>query len=375
MTNDIGERARARIAVVATGIPQLQIAAAVGMTPDAFSRALGGSRGFSAAELARLAEYLRTSMHWLVTGEPDPFTIAVAARHEYDHVAGMHRAVVVLRDVALSYQQVHARLAAPRENPTEPWTAAGARAALELASGPGFVRTFAEAIELTFGIDVVRIGGVPRGYSLMSMGHKAIVVGETGNWFFQNWSMAHELGHLLIGDMTDLSGAERNAARDEVAANAFAAELLLPEAKMRRRSWDSIELPEVARILWEAGVSTATLRARLLTLSPSLPERLRPWLDQTTQKVLRQFWQPTNQTLVDEITERMEGAATRRFPASLIAAHYEAVSAGQLHAGTLAWMLGVDETELEAELAPHDNSTPDVDWLASQLGLTDTSSR
>ena len=64
----------------------------------------------------------------------------------------------------------------------------------------------------------------------------------------------------------------------------------------------------------------------------------------------------------------MERASTRRFPSKLVAAHLGAVTAGALHAYTLAWMLGVDGAELEAELTP-DSALVDIDILEFDLGL------
>ena len=78
------------------GTTQKDIAAQVGMTPDAFSRALKGERGFSAVELANLAELLHVDVYFLITGAADPNRLVLAARHSYDPetreraVAGHH---------------------------------------------------------------------------------------------------------------------------------------------------------------------------------------------------------------------------------------------------------------------------------------------
>ena len=81
MEPSIGQRVQAALP---TGIPQKQIAAKVGMTEDAFSRALRGQRGFSALELARLADVLDHDIHFLITGEPDPNRLVVSGRHNFD---------------------------------------------------------------------------------------------------------------------------------------------------------------------------------------------------------------------------------------------------------------------------------------------------
>ena len=60
------------------------MAAAVGMTPDALSRAIHGQRGFGAAELMRIADHFDADLHTLISGEPDPRRPRLVARHDYD---------------------------------------------------------------------------------------------------------------------------------------------------------------------------------------------------------------------------------------------------------------------------------------------------
>ncbi|WP_208637414.1 hypothetical protein [Amycolatopsis echigonensis] len=69
----------------------------VGMTPDAFSRALRGQRNFSSLELARLADLVNTDLYWLITGEPDPHRLSVEPKHASDEQA--------INDIALGYRQ------------------------------------------------------------------------------------------------------------------------------------------------------------------------------------------------------------------------------------------------------------------------------
>ena len=48
-----------------------------------------------------------------------------------------------------------------------------------------------------------------------------------------------------------------------------------------------------------------------------------------------------------QIAGRMEQSARRKFPEWLLRAHTEKVTEGALGKGTLAWMLGVDQGEIE----------------------------
>ena len=74
----VGERIRASMP---NGMRQRELAARVGMTPDALSRALNGQRGFSILELTRISDDLQTGLSWLITGRPDPHKVTFAARH------------------------------------------------------------------------------------------------------------------------------------------------------------------------------------------------------------------------------------------------------------------------------------------------------
>src|SRR5580698_9344221 len=88
-------------------------ASAIGMTADAFSRALNDKRQFSSIELARLADQIDTDLHWLITGQLDPHRISVAARHDFDHetrqrtIPGRAGDGQALADIALAYRQAY----------------------------------------------------------------------------------------------------------------------------------------------------------------------------------------------------------------------------------------------------------------------------
>lgn len=105
----IGERVRE--AIQASGYSQRQVAKEVGMTPDALSRALSGQRGFAALEIAALADVLNRDVHFLITGEPDPYSLVLSARHTFDGktgeraVAGLAGDTVLLEKLHLAYRQ------------------------------------------------------------------------------------------------------------------------------------------------------------------------------------------------------------------------------------------------------------------------------
>ena len=210
---------------------------------------------------------------------------------------------------------------------------------------PDFVRHFIEhlaAIE----VDVVRLDEVANDYSFTVESRPVIVLKATGNWFRENWSLAHELGHLALGHEGVLAVEDR-AVPEEGAANAFAAELLLPEARLREIPWDALGLAELAELVWSWGVSTDALKRRLSALALEPSDSIAEALTWTTQKLLRRHW--TGARIGDPITQRMTDAGERRFPAWLKESHLERIADGSVGKGTLAWMLGVPSESLEVD--------------------------
>jgi len=126
------------------------------------------------------------------------------------------------------------------------------------------------------GIDVVRIAELSTAYSFTVGGRPAIAVPATGNWFRENWDIAHELGHLIMGHHDD-GLAQGDADRHEAAANAFAAELLLPATDLSVVDWDATGDDGLAALVWSWGVSTDALCRRLCTLLGYAPSCAARW--------------------------------------------------------------------------------------------------
>jgi Zn-dependent peptidase ImmA (M78 family)/DNA-binding Xre family transcriptional regulator len=355
----IGSRVRA--AMRDEGMQQKQLAQSVGMTPDALSRALSGQRGFAALELAAIAAELDADIHELITGLPDPHRFVLSARHTFDHdtgdrsVDGLEDDEALLDDVRLAYAQVD-------EVPPSPDLPAEVEQVRQLLH-QDFARTFIDRLA-EIGVDVVRIGGLSTAYSHRVAGRPLILLAETGNWFYENWSLAHELGHLALGHQGVVPGAPGSDA-DEAAANAFAAELLLPEKVLREIAWDQLDRASVAELVWTWGVSTDALSRRLNSLGLEPTDDVAEALTWSTQRLLRRHW--TGAKVGDPISERMTEAGERRFPAWLQEAHLEQISQGQVGKGTLAWMLGVPAQFLEVD-EPERASELSDDALDSLLG-------
>ena len=359
----IGDRVLQRLKEFSPPPKHLDVAEGIGMTADAFSRALNGKRQFSSIELARLADQIGADLHWLITGQQDPHSLRVAARHDFNHETGQRTIPSragdepTLTDIALAYRQAYSE---PGRVPDWPKSPASVREML----GRGFVRPFADRLEKDLGVDVVRVAELSTAYSFTIGGRAVIAVPATGSWFRENWDIAHELGHLVMGHH-DGGLSHSDADQHEAAANRFAAELLLPAADLRTVGWDSIGDNEFAGLVWEWGVSTDALCRRLSVLLGYAPKKAAQWGAHPTQRLLRQHLRIDSE--LDEITGRMDAASQRRFPLSLQEAHLGLIASGAVSRATLAWMLGIDAYSLDVD-APEIPEV-NIDDLATALGL------
>lgn len=371
MEAQIGARVRQLLTALTPPVKQVEMAARLELTTDAFSRSLSGKRAFTATELVKLAQELGTSAHWFVTGEQDPFAVTVAGRHTYDPQVKAYVEVdweatrQRQNDVALAYVQAYGDEPLHKVR-TEPLDAQAARKRLVEVGGSGFVRQLALHLESAFAIDVVRLNDVNPDFVLALLGREIIVLDASAYWFRENFSMAHELGHVLLGHLNSLGGETCSNAQAERAANAFAAELLTPETEVRAIDWSTASAKVVANYVWETGVSTKALASRLRSLKISVDTAAQAALDVPTQ-VLIQSERPD---LQPAITRRMQQARETRFPEHLVTAHSRAVSGGRLAPDTLAWMLSEPVELIRDELAPKVSSV-DLDELAAELGLCD----
>ena len=358
---------------------QAEVSAAVGMTPDAFSRAVNGSRSFSSVEIARLADFLRCDAYWLITGTDDPMTAKFAARHTYDPVNAQHYVPgaladeSVLRNIELAYRQ-----AGPWLQPTLSDLPSNSTDMALALGGSGFVAQFSERVEDLLGVDVVRLPGLQTDYSLTIGGRAVIVLRTNPNWFNANWSIAHELGHLALRHHDETAAASTSPA--ERAVNAFAAELLMPADAIKSIDWAHIERPEVARLIWAWGVSTEALMFRLRSLSLPAPAGIQGADRLPTVSFLRSVSDDLDigsdaSLPVDQaIAERMSKSSERRVPVRLLRALVTGTESGLIRADMIAWLLGTDSEDLNSLLVKDATYMPD-DELADALGMTDANLR
>lgn len=232
-------------------------------------------------------------------------------------------------------------------------------AACREALGPDFAADFLACLG-SIGVDVVRVAELTTAYSFWMGEHAVIAIPASGNWFKQNFDLAHELGHLCLGH-TGILPENHSHESAERQANAFAAELLMPAATLNEIDWQTLDPAGLADLIWTLGISTQALSTRLSALHISTTPVLNQLLQLSTQALLRKHW--TSDPGADPITARMSAASTRHFPQWLQHAHLERIAAGSVHKETLAWMLGVDVDDLEVDEPTHPESATDADLL------------
>ncbi|WP_328322680.1 XRE family transcriptional regulator [Kribbella sp. NBC_00382] len=357
----VGERVRASIPL---HLSQRRLAPEIGMTHDALSRALNGQRHFSVLEIARLADYLGLDTHWLITGEQDPYRVRLAARHTWGKSSAdqEEQDAAIIARVVETYRAAYAAEGVGSTSMRLPADPSELRAMLPSAD----VRGLSEQVEGALGIDIVRDPGLSTDYSFRIGEHAVILLKSTIYWFRANWSIAHELGHLALGHHV----RDRTTAAEEAPADAFAREFLLPEVKVRAVDWRTVDLGELARWVWDAGVSTAALSHRLRHLNLATSKQVQEALKETTPKLMRAHVEQLRNNRVhgDPIWERENATTGRQFPEHLVAALTERVEVGEADPYLLAWVrevpvddLSWPEPDVDAPLADQETRRGEED--------------
>ncbi|MDR7161389.1 XRE family transcriptional regulator [Arthrobacter sp. BE255] len=367
---DAGARALQRIESLQ--MKHADVATAINMTPDALSRSLRGQRNFKLVEMAALADHLNTSIHWLVTGERDPYEVKLSARHQWDpgsradHPHDWKTAKRVGNDVAGIYHQADV---GPAGNPTTVGEGCTPNDAAQwareylvagLPAGAVLADHLADVIERVFGIDVFVIDYDKEfdAYSAEANGAKFIVQKTTGAWWRAVFNVAHEFGHILHSDLA-YSDEERMVRADEWWANNFAAELLLPETDMQAFDWAKGSVKDLGEFVVNHRVSTAAMANRVkslgITPSATLSEALLWKTPRLLQAVHSPFW----------VAPLEDAYRSPRFPIRIIQAHQVAVAEGRANGQTLAWMLGVPVEDVDPAWSPRPSMT--VERLLSAL--------
>jgi hypothetical protein len=252
------------------------------------SKALSGARRFSSLDFARIADVGQVSVDWLLTGHEPP--LAVSARATAGTAA---RKAAEVAESMVELRSVARDLGHPQA--VEPVPSAGlhglaceqgaqlAQQALGVLTRRGVTSTGVDlppTIEAAFGIDVAvcDLGPDFDGLAASTPEASLILVSPSVHPARQRFTMAHELGHLLVGDNqgvhpdADIERASKSKDPTEIRANAFGASFLMPDDVLRARvdrgfdersfcalACDLLVSPRAA-LLAEAGTRSAQLR-------------------------------------------------------------------------------------------------------------------
>jgi Zn-dependent peptidase ImmA (M78 family)/DNA-binding XRE family transcriptional regulator len=249
---ELGERiaeARER-----SGLSQLQVAGATGLSQSAISRIESGERAVDALELAAFCELLGISALDLLEDRPlSDALVQLSGRVAKTRAPGAVDAAQARVRELVRTDELLAKLGNPELNrPDVPSLTSSARlhkdqgrdiasrlrATLELGDQP--IPDLVEIVEETLGLDVALepLVDAVEGLCVRTNGLSIALVNSSPVVGRQRFTLAHELCHYVVGDVDpfhideDLFG--RGAA--EVRANSFAAHFLMPDTGLRGRA-------------------------------------------------------------------------------------------------------------------------------------------
>lgn len=223
-----------------------------------------------------------------------------------------------------------------------------------------------ELVHAAKGIDVLSMtaSDTEHGLSMCdpASGRVVIAVATTPHPMRQRSSIAHELGHVLAGDLDQaepLVPGERSPA--EIRADAFARHLLLPLAAIRRRlgadgTPAKVSLAHLSDLVQEFEVSARLAAIQLRTLKLIDADTCSAWGTRSAANLSTTFgWGSQYRALAAD-------SSVPRAPQALMARAVEGYQRGVLGINELAAWYGRDSGELEAELGPPQSADQIDDW-------------
>jgi transcriptional regulator with XRE-family HTH domain len=350
----------------ASGMTQSEFGERIGLRKDQVSKVEHGVRRLDIAEMTLAAQVLGTTARHLM-GRPESGTLALAARlntaatregnagESLDALTGRARQLLELDHLL---DELGARIPPKTSEPAEeilqwaralPSAASSTRAnrdGQELAErtrvllglGTAPIGNLADLAERHFGIDV-ECGPFGPGVSGMCVhsGPIALILANTAlTTGHLRFTLAHELGHHLLGDPREVV-IEDTLAGDtpvERRANAFAAHLLIPAGELRRIiAGRPISDEVLAELMQYFQVSLSSLVNHLATCTViGFPQR-QALLERPARRLIRHHGDPGH----CDPTREGHGA---RPPARLLHAARAAQRHGRIGGTIVAALLG-----------------------------------
>ncbi len=351
---------RIREVIATSGMNQGEFARLMGLDAPKLSKSLAGTRRFTSLDIARIAEVGDVSVDWLLGGaEPILLTAARRAAGTTGEVATVAATrLVELREVANALGRFRSFPEISGDSLNGPDRAAGqslADQALRLVAERGLSPIgldLASVIETCFQFDVavVDLGAGFDGLSVHADNVRMVLAAPTANLARQRFTMAHELGHLLMRDDQavhldqDIYSPSQKALPSEVRANAFAAGFLMPASTLAERVRPGFDEHAFAALAMDCAVSPTALAIRLGAL------RL---VDQIAVERYRRITVEKAAILAGrsaELGQWTQLGVTLRVPSLLAEDLFAAYTAGETTLRPYARLLGVDPSELRQSL-------------------------
>jgi Zn-dependent peptidase ImmA (M78 family) len=219
----------------------------------------------------------------------------------------------------------------------------------EQGLGEAPIKDLFELVHTVRGVDVLSMDATDAEHGLSMLdpatGRVVIAVATTPHPMRQRSSVAHELGHVLAGDLRKaLTPGERSP--EEIRADAFARHLLLPLDAVRRRipSPEAASLARLSDLVQEFEVSPAVAAIQLQTLRLIDAPTRTSWSQLSSVQLATRFgWLSQYRSLAAD-------SAKPRAPQGLMARAVEGYRRGLVGMTELAAWYGQERTDLEQQL-------------------------
>jgi Zn-dependent peptidase ImmA (M78 family)/DNA-binding XRE family transcriptional regulator len=223
----------------AAGKTQAELAESVGLERSMLAKIESGSRKLSATELVELAEQLSRPLDWFVFESP-PAVVSRRRDSSADYAVldnafeQLCRDVDFLLDRKLLSTEPRPEFEVPSSLDEATELASRARGLLDQPKGP--ILDLQDACErlglLAFSLELGRESG-DAVYAEVQNAGVALLNGST-DVGRRRFSLAHELGHHLVGDAYESVKGESSGSETERMLNAFAVHFLLPGHSVRQ---------------------------------------------------------------------------------------------------------------------------------------------
>lgn len=214
------------------------------------------------------------------------------------------------------------------------------------------IKDLFELAHITLGVDVLSMDADEAEHGLTMLdpttGRVAIAVATTAHAMRQRSTIAHEIGHVVAGDLyLDEPLVPGANTPEEILANAFARHLLLPlEAVTERHEHPVTDKRQLSDLVQEFEVSPHIAAIQLRTAKLLSPATCAEWSKVSALTLANDYgWRSQYRSLSVD-------SSMPKSPQDLMARAVEGYRRGVLGLAELARWYDLDPRELEAELGP-----------------------